>query len=174
MLKLADILKEVKTGEIEEINLKKAIGTAALAAGLAGTPQAVKAQTPTPTTIQQKDTATTGFGVGKSINEATARKIAYMNALADLLKKLGKTEVTSGIEVVDEHTYMNGKMYEVEIKVKLAEKVQEGIDDPVKPGILKKRLGNLSCSRVRSAKSKLKDKGTHYAKALQRYLNYHC
>lgn len=52
--------------------------------------------------------------------------------------------------------------------------IREGIDDPVKPGILKKRLGKLSCSRVRSAKSKLKDKGTHYAKALQRYLNYHC
>lgn len=52
--------------------------------------------------------------------------------------------------------------------------VTEGIHDPVKPGILKKRLGKLSCSRVRSAKSKLKDKGTHYAKALQRYLNYHC
>jgi len=50
----------------------------------------------------------------------------------------------------------------------------EGIDDPVKPGILKKRLGTLSCSRVKAAKSKLKDKGTHYAKALQRYLNYHC
>jgi len=54
------------------------------------------------------------------------------------------------------------------------ENLNEGIDDPVEPGILKKRLGKLSCSRVRSAKSKLKDKGTHYAKALQRYLNYHC
>lgn len=52
--------------------------------------------------------------------------------------------------------------------------IKEGVHDPVKPGILKKRLGKLSCSRVRSAKSKLKDKGTHYAKALQRYLNYHC
>ncbi len=52
--------------------------------------------------------------------------------------------------------------------------LEEDIHDPVKPGILKKRLGKLSCSRVRSAKSKLKDKGTHYAKALQRYLNYHC
>lgn len=61
--------------------------------------------------------------------------------------------------------------------IKLADilnEVQEGIHDPVKPGILKKRLGKLSCSRVRSAKAKLKDKGTHYAKALQRYLNYHC
>jgi len=36
--------------------------------------------------------------------------------------------------------------------------VKEGIHDPVKPGILKKRLGTLSCPRVRSAKSKLKDK----------------
>jgi hypothetical protein len=50
----------------------------------------------------------------------------------------------------------------------------EGIDDPVKPGILKKRLGKLSCTKVREERSKLKDKGTHYAKALQRYLNYHC
>jgi hypothetical protein len=54
--------------------------------------------------------------------------------------------------------------------------IREGksVHDPVKPGILKQRLGSLSCSKVRSAKSKLKDKGTHYAKALQRYLNYHC
>ena len=54
------------------------------------------------------------------------------------------------------------------------EVIQERIDDPVKPGILKDRLGKLSCSKVRTAKSKLKNKGTHYAKALQRYLNYHC
>lgn len=58
--------------------------------------------------------------------------------------------------------------------VSILKEVLEGIDDPVKPGILKKRLGKLSCTRVRSAKSNLKDKGTHYAKALQRYLNYHC
>jgi|TARA_R100000455_G_C6254090_1_gene110248 hypothetical protein len=51
---------------------------------------------------------------------------------------------------------------------------EKSIHDPVKPGILKKRLGKLSCSKVRNAKSKLKNKGTHYAKALQRYLNYHC
>ena len=52
--------------------------------------------------------------------------------------------------------------------------LEEGVDDPVKPGILKDRLVKLSCSKVRSEKAKLKDKGTHYAKALQRYLNYHC
>lgn len=55
-----------------------------------------------------------------------------------------------------------------------ATSLNEGIDDPVKPGILKKRLGKLSCTRVKAEKAKLKDKGTHYAKALQRYLNYHC
>lgn len=48
------------------------------------------------------------------------------------------------------------------------------IHEPSKPGILKKRLGKLSCSKVGSERAKLKDKGTHYAKALQRYLNYHC
>ena len=58
--------------------------------------------------------------------------------------------------------------------IDIVTEIKEGIDDPVKPGILKNILGKLSCSRVRSAKSKLKNKGTHYAKALQRYLNYHC
>jgi len=50
----------------------------------------------------------------------------------------------------------------------------EGDHKPMNPGILKDRLGKLSCSKVRTAKGKLKDKGTTYAKALQRYLNYHC
>jgi len=45
---------------------------------------------------------------------------------------------------------------------------------PRNPGILKKRLGNLSCTKVRKERQGLKDKGTTYAKALQRYLNYHC
>jgi len=50
----------------------------------------------------------------------------------------------------------------------------EDVHKPMNPGILKKRLGKLSCSKVRAERSKLKDKGTTYAKALQRYLNYHC
>ena len=58
--------------------------------------------------------------------------------------------------------------------INILKEIKEGFNDPVQPGILKKRLGKLSCTRVRSAKAKLKDKGTHYAKALQRYLNYHC
>lgn len=52
--------------------------------------------------------------------------------------------------------------------------VAEGPHDPMNPGILKKRLGKLSCTKVRTERGKLKDKGTTYAKALQRYLNYHC
>lgn len=55
-----------------------------------------------------------------------------------------------------------------------AEVLAEGIHDPMNPGILKKRLGKLSCTKVRTARGKLKDKDTTYAKALQRYLNYHC
>jgi hypothetical protein len=50
----------------------------------------------------------------------------------------------------------------------------EGVDDPVQPGILKDRLGKLTCTKVRTAHSALGNKGTHYGKALQRYLNYHC
>jgi hypothetical protein len=52
--------------------------------------------------------------------------------------------------------------------------LEERIDDPVQPGILKDRLGKLSCTKVRTAHSALENKGTHYGKALQRYLNYHC
>jgi hypothetical protein len=53
-------------------------------------------------------------------------------------------------------------------------KENQGDHEPVSPGILKKRLGKLSCTKVRTEKAGLKNKGTHYAKALQRYLNYHC
>ena len=58
--------------------------------------------------------------------------------------------------------------------IDIVNEVKEGIDDPVQPGILKNRLGKLSCTRVKAARAKLDNKGTHYAKALQRYLNYHC
>ena len=63
----------------------------------------------------------------------------------------------------------------IDIRTKLVvNALDEDIHEPVKPGILKKRLGKLSCTKVREERAKLKDKGTHYAKALQRYLNYHC
>lgn len=65
-------------------------------------------------------------------------------------------------------------MKKSELRNIIKEVLEEGPHDPVKPGILKKRLGKLSCTKVKKERSKLKDKGTHYAKALQRYLNYHC
>lgn len=51
---------------------------------------------------------------------------------------------------------------------------KESKHEPMNPGILKKRLGKLSCTKVRKERQGLKDKSTTYAKALQRYLNYHC
>ena len=66
------------------------------------------------------------------------------------------------------------RMKKSQLKKIIKEVLEESKHDPVKPGILKDRLGKLSCSKVRAAKAELKDKGTHYAKALQRYLNYHC
>ena len=67
------------------------------------------------------------------------------------------------------------KAYKAAVKAgNKLETTKEGIDDPVQPGILKDRLGKLTCTKVRAAKAGLEDKGTHYAKALQRYLNYHC
>jgi hypothetical protein len=73
-------------------------------------------------------------------------------------------------------SHPNSKAFKDAVKAgkEILKNTQEGVDDPVKPGILKDRLGTLSCSKVRAAKSELKDRGTHYAKALQRYLNYHC
>ena len=122
-----------------------------------------------------KNDQNVGYGIAKSRNENTVRQMAYLNASADLMKKLGKTQLTVGIEIVDERMYqLPDGTYEAETTVKAGGSVKEGIDDPVKPGILKNRLGNLSCTRVKAAKAKLDNKGTHYAKALQRYLNYHC
>jgi len=76
-------------------------------------------------------------------------------------------------------SHPNSKAFKSAVKagkeiLKKDENVEEDVHEPVKPGILKKRLGKLSCTKVREERAKLKDKGTHYAKALQRYLNYHC
>jgi len=78
------------------------------------------------------------------------------------------TDLDIAMEIAFDHVYEDPKYYD-----KLAN-IEEGKHDPVEPGILKKRLGKLTCSKVRAAKAGLEDKGTHYAKALQRYLNYHC
>lgn len=53
--------------------------------------------------------------------------------------------------------------------------LEKSIHDPVRPGILKRRVkGKMTCTKARSIKSKQKNKGSHTAKAAQRYLNYHC
>lgn len=121
-----------------------------------------------------KDDKNVGYGYAESTDEQAAMDMARMNAKGDLMKKMGKTQITAGFEEKDIKLYRNADgMYASEVAVTLRG-IQEGIDDPVKPGILKDRLGKLSCTRVKAAKAKLTDKGTHYAKALQRYLNYHC
>lgn len=92
-------------------------------------------------------------------------------------------ELQMGIEVEMEHTDSKKEAKVIALQhlaedpkyyTKLKSLNLEDIHEPVKPGILKKRLGKLSCSKVRQELSKLEGKGTHYAKALQRYLNYHC
>jgi len=135
----------------------------------------IKVQKDAPLALAKfKDYKGAGYGYAKSPNKNTAMKVAYSRAVADLMDKLGKTEMTAGVEEKDSKLYQNPDgTYEAECIVVLGG-IEEGIDDPVKPGILKNRLGKLSCTRVKAAKAKLTDKGTHYAKALQRYLNYHC
>jgi hypothetical protein len=208
MVKLIDIVEEIRKDELDEFNAKKALATGALALGLASSPNMANAQNfqglkdkfkagisavkgkinpqqkidtvkikkDAPLALAKyKDDKSVGYGLGSSSDESMARRIANLNASADLMKKLGKTQLTAGIEIVDEKLYQNPDgTYEAETVVKVGNYIKEGIDDPVKPGILKNRLGKLSCTRVKAAKAKLDNKGTHYAKALQRYLNYHC
>ncbi len=200
MVKLIDIVNEVREEQVEEGAFSKALSGAALAAALfAGNPaqaqnpvvgkvssflkklqptvkvDTVKVQKDAPLVLAKfKDYKGAGYGYAKSPNEATAYKIAKKNATQDLLQKIGQQEVTAGIEEKAVKHYVNPDgTHEYEVLLVVGD-LKEGVHDPVKPGILKNRLGKLSCSRVRSAKSKLKNKGTHYAKALQRYLNYHC
>jgi hypothetical protein len=113
-----------KKSNLEELDLKKILGTAALAAGLAGSPNMAKAQEPNkaPTTqVQKQDTATTGFGLGKSSQEHTARTMARLNATKDLMQKLGKTELNAGVEILDSKTFQTKNGYEVEMKVKISQ-----------------------------------------------------
>lgn len=108
---------------MDELSLKKILGTTALAAGLAMSPNQAKAQEPTkaPTTQVQKQDTTTGFGLGKSSQEHTARTMARLNATKDLMQKLGKTELSAGIEILDSKTFQTKNGYEVEMKVKISQ-----------------------------------------------------
>lgn len=176
MVKLIDIIKEIREEEVKEFNAKKALATGALALGLAGSPNIAKAQDKIPaSTTQQQDTAKTATATYAHPNQNTARSYATIKAKAALATKIGKPEGEISTSIVDSKMYqLKDGRYECTVTVELNSPIKEGINDPVQPGILKDRLGKLSCSRVRSAKGKLKNKGTHYAKALQRYLNYHC
>lgn len=100
--------------------------------------------------------------------------IKLIDILTEALNELSENYPPYKADMVSKVRYKASDVSTNDPKLAVKRGYLEGVHDPVKPGILKKRLGTLSCSRVRSAKSKLKDKGTHYAKALQRYLNYHC
>lgn len=54
--------------------------------------------------------------------------------------------------------------------------VEKSIDEPVRPGILKRQIkGKITCAKARALKSKQKNKGNNTAKAAQRFCNYrHC
>jgi len=112
-----------KKSSVEELSLKKILGTTALATGLAMSPNQTKAQEPTkaPTTQVQKQDTTIGFGLGKSSQEHTARTMARLNATKDLMQKLGKTELSAGIEILDSKTFQTKNGYEVEMKVKISQ-----------------------------------------------------
>lgn len=111
----------------------------------------------------------------KKVNELEDYEVRYwaMHAdLFDLLKKIPHRYAELSAKLDGERRkaldYFYGTYFQD------SNTVAENDHKPMNPGILKKRLGKLSCSKVRAEKSKLKDKGTTYAKALQRYLNYHC
>jgi len=155
MKDIASDLSKDDTGleDLDEVNMKKIIGTAAIAAGLAGSPNVAKAQNfqglkdkfkagitavqnklkpqqkidtiyvkkDAPLELQKyKDDQSVGYGIAKSRSQSSARQIAYFNASADLMKKLGKTQMTVGMEIVDEKMYqLPDGTYEAETIVKI-------------------------------------------------------
>ena len=93
---------------MDELSLKKMLGTAALAAGLAGSPNTAQAQEPNkaPTTqVQQQDTAKTATATYAHPNENTARNVATTKARAALATKLGKSEGSISTSIVDTKMY---------------------------------------------------------------------
>ena len=121
---MKDIAKDLTkddTGleDLDEINMKKIIGTAALAAGLAGSPNIVKAQDKAPTT-QQQDTTKTATATYIHPNENTARNQATVKARAALAIKIGKPEGEISASIVDSKMYkLPDGRYECTTTVKL-------------------------------------------------------
>ena len=80
----------------------------------------VKVQKDAPLKLAKyKDDQSVGYGYAKSPNQNTAMKLAYNKAVSDLMKKLGKTEMTAGIIVVDNVMYKVDNTYECELTVKV-------------------------------------------------------
>ena len=80
----------------------------------------VKVQKDAPLKLAKyKDDQSVGYGYAKSPYQNTAMKLAYNKAVADLMKKLGKTEMTAGISVVDNVMYKVDNSYECELTVKV-------------------------------------------------------
>jgi hypothetical protein len=93
---------------MDELSLKKMLGTTALAAGLAMSPNQAKAQEPNkaPTTqVQQQDTAQTATATYAHPNENTARSVATTKARAALATKLGKPEGSISTSTADTKMY---------------------------------------------------------------------
>ena len=120
---MKDIAKDLgkdDTGleDLDEVSMKKIIGTAALAAGLAGAPNIAKAQDKAPTT--QQDTAKTATATYAHPNENTARNQATVKARAALAIKLSKPEGEISASVTDSKMYqLKDGRYECTVTVKL-------------------------------------------------------
>jgi hypothetical protein len=121
---MKDIAKDLTkddTGleDLDEINMKKIIGTAAIAAGLAGSPNVVKAQDKAPTT-QQQDTTNTATATYAHPKENTARSYSFTKAKAALATKIGKPEGEISASIVDSKMYkLPDGRYECTTTVKL-------------------------------------------------------
>ena len=105
---MKDIAKDLTkddTGleDLDEINMKKIIGTAALAVGLAGSPNVAKAQDKAPTT--QQDTTNTATATYSHPNQNTARSQSAVKAKAALAIKIGKPEGVISASIVDSKMY---------------------------------------------------------------------
>jgi hypothetical protein len=95
-----------KKSNLEELDLKKIVGTAALAAGLAGSPNMAKAQNQAPVSqSQQQDTSKTATATYAHPNENTARSVATTKARAALATKLGKPEGSISTSTADTKMY---------------------------------------------------------------------
>jgi len=99
----------------------------------------VKVQKDAPLELAKfKNDQNIGYGTAKSRNESTARQMAHLNASADLMKKLGKTQMTAGIEIVDEKMYqLPDGTYEAETTVEVGNYVKEGINNIKSKQVLK-------------------------------------